>query len=989
MKKFLSLVLALVMTFSLVTISASAKDFTDDESITYDEAVAVISAIGVVDGYTDGSFKPTDTLTRGAAAKIICNLILGPTTAAALSADTAPYSDVSTSHTFAGYIAYCQKAGIISGYSDGTFRPGNTLTSYAFMKMLLGALGYDANVEQYVGSNWSINVAKRALGIGLDAGLVEDFVGTKAVTREEACLFAFNTLKATMVDYDTTITVGDVVIAGSKAQDVANTAKDETIKDDGKLQFAEKYFTKLTKKADTDDFMRPATTWTNNKKEIGTFVDYTLLVDEYTTAIQGKTLVDLLGKSTIEDNYVSYYVDGKANTTIKADNMVKTNSKDYATTGKGVLTQVFFDKDAEEITIVSVNTFLATATADYSEKKEELAVSIFADPAAQGEDNEVTLDEIAGIEDYKKDDMFLVNVAWDGRNYNIVEILDVEAQEDCKVTKYSSNSYMVTGGEQYDYARSGKLADSLNEIVAYGNKALTNYTYTLYIDQYGYLIGNEVFEGEDNYVFVTATKSTSSTLANDTVTANAIFLDGTMQTIKIDIKETNALITAADVVDGYPASINANNSELNLWFTYTEDDGVYTLEPVDNWMNVDYAAEGKINSYSVRLNKNSIGSAGTRAYGNDDSVYVTVEAGTVAGGTGKGITKILGTYTGVQDVDLTVLSSATNGLVGTSSVFAVYDDDLYIIGAIVMGEDTTSSKNYAYVLKDAKNEYIDDDDNYYWDFEAVVDGHIQTLTIKTTASKFAALRATIVAQLATIAPAAANGLMKLTYDKDGYVTGAVSVVDSDSKVYGNSDYGQDTDPDKFSVYTLAYTDPAPADFVVVGRTLYGHSTDAGLTLATGAPVVVVQTERYTGGEASKVTYTEYTTIDQALNSLKNKADFEGWVSAVLNNKGTAEYIVLNSADAVTVTTDGGASRNPVTNVTAVSATYTAGTISVSLTGPSATDVNEVVVSLVNGGSLVEITSAEITGTTGTIPATLGAGVYQIACGSQTYVLGIA
>ncbi len=84
MKKFLSLVLALVMTMSLVTVSAGAKDFTDDGKITYNEAVDVMSAIGVVDGYSDGDFRPTDILTRGAAAKIICNLILGPTTAGAL-----------------------------------------------------------------------------------------------------------------------------------------------------------------------------------------------------------------------------------------------------------------------------------------------------------------------------------------------------------------------------------------------------------------------------------------------------------------------------------------------------------------------------------------------------------------------------------------------------------------------------------------------------------------------------------------------------------------------------------------------------------------------------------------------------------------------------------------------------------------------------------------------------------------------------------------
>ena len=97
MKKFLSLVLALVMTMSLVTVSAGAKDFTDSSKITYKEAVDVMSAVKVIDGYAEGDFRPTATLTRGAAAKIICNLILGPTTASALVADAAPYPSLAIS----------------------------------------------------------------------------------------------------------------------------------------------------------------------------------------------------------------------------------------------------------------------------------------------------------------------------------------------------------------------------------------------------------------------------------------------------------------------------------------------------------------------------------------------------------------------------------------------------------------------------------------------------------------------------------------------------------------------------------------------------------------------------------------------------------------------------------------------------------------------------------------------------------------------------
>ena len=67
MKKFLSLALALVMTMSLVTVSAGAKDFTDSSKITYSDAVDVMSAIKVVDGYANGDFRPTNTLPRSSA----------------------------------------------------------------------------------------------------------------------------------------------------------------------------------------------------------------------------------------------------------------------------------------------------------------------------------------------------------------------------------------------------------------------------------------------------------------------------------------------------------------------------------------------------------------------------------------------------------------------------------------------------------------------------------------------------------------------------------------------------------------------------------------------------------------------------------------------------------------------------------------------------------------------------------------------------------
>ena len=320
MKKFLSLVLALVMTMSLVTVSAGAKDFSDNSKIAYGEAVDVMSAVKVIDGYADGSFNPSTTLTRGAAAKIICNLILGPITAGALVADAAPYKDVAANHPFAGYIAYCQKEGIISGYADGTFKPANSLTGYAFMKMLLGALGYDASREGYTGANWSIAVGKRALNAGLADNLVGDFNGVKAVTREEACLYAFNTLKATMVEYEknSTVTVGNITIKDtSDAKEVVNNVRaDNTIKDDGKMQFAEKYFTDLKKNDSTDDFMRPATQWKIKAEEVGKYTDTPDLT--YTKKVEsGDIYKDLDLGDTIAAKNVTVYVNGEEATRLR------------------------------------------------------------------------------------------------------------------------------------------------------------------------------------------------------------------------------------------------------------------------------------------------------------------------------------------------------------------------------------------------------------------------------------------------------------------------------------------------------------------------------------------------------------------------------------------------------------------------------------------------------------------------------------------------
>ena len=973
MKKFLSLVLALVMTMSLVTVSAGAKDFTDSSKINYSEAVDVMSAVKVIDGYAEGDFRPTATLTRGAAAKIICNMILGPTTASALVADAAPYKDVPANHTFAGYIAYCQKTGIISGYADGTFKPANTLTGYAFMKMLLGALGYKADVEGYTSPNWSINVAKQAINAGLNKGLKGDFNGVKAVNREEACLYAFNTLKATMVEYDTTITIGGVTVAGAR-KDVTNSASIETIKNDDKMQFAERYFTKLTKKSNvTDDFGRPAVTWINNKTEVGTYVDYTTLVSSYTAKVKGGEVYNDIGSAAAKFDEVTYYVDGKVQpASVVTDLMsdVKKSNKDtFGASGKGVLTEVYVDTDEETIDVVIINTYIADVSADYNDKKEYLSVGVKNYGA--NAPTKVYLDDVAGIEKYKEDDVILVQIA-DGV---ILNVIDPKTVEDAAISKFATDDYVVTGGNQYDFAE--KINRYNNVLNEYNKEELEDKTYDIYVDQYGYAIGIKLHSGTDKYLFLAGYDKTESNLTLKTAEAQVIFMDGTMSKVAIDFNETNKKLERETAPKDVDKLVQNGDANRNQWFKYTEDDGVYTLTAVADQIVVAYgdtgSAKKSINCESARVAEGS-----KYAWGNDDSVYITVKTDEVDSDVGDyryadvkfGISKVDAVYTGVQDVDL-VLNAKSPFKTSTAApgdvIYALYDtDDKYIDAAIVLGESNDdNSKAYAYALKGAKSESFKDG-NYYWEFDAAVGGKVETLTVKTKYTDVIDTIQKAIVDEDKTATYGIKGLLKLTYDKDGYVTKAVVVDNTASDIYGSSDFNasKDINPDIFKAYEVKHNQPK--DLVCTGRTLYTDvKNDVGLTLASGAPVVVVQIVEDEDGDLDR-SIEEYSTISAALNALKDEGkNFQGTIAADLNDKGTAEWIVISSSNVVpyekkTSSSDSTkAGKLDVTTVEYASGAYNVtATVTKELKGVKSYTVK---LTTVNGAVIAE-KSADVTGT---------------------------
>lgn len=705
MKKFLSLVLALVMTMSLVTVSAGAKDFTDASKIAYDEAVDVMSAVKVIDGYTDGSFNPSATLTRGAAAKIICNLILGPTTASALVADAAPYKDVPTNHTFAGYIAYCQKTGIISGYADGTFKPANSLTGYAFMKMLLGALGYKADQEGYTGANWSINVAKRALNIGLADDLVGDFNGVKAVNREEACLYAFNTLKATMVEYDknSTVIVGNITIKEqSDAKEMANTGKtDGNIDKDGKMQFAEKYFTDLKGVATTDEFSRPATMWKVKSEEIGTYTDTADAT--YTKKVEiGDIYKDLgLGKS-ISAKKVSVYVDGVEDASQPARDITKGDDKNkYG--DNGVLTEVFYDNDNDSVIITEVNTYVGTITKTVkaTDKKDAYVVVAPESEKPTNFKNEFETDD-----KFEDDDYVLYTYSLKEKEIESVaaatKVEGTVTVAENSVTNNSDKKALTINGTKYK--ASAKISgENLSDVSV-------KQDYTIYLDSYGYMIYVEENEAIGDYALILNIKGGSDWYLGNRV--ELLFTDGTTKIVTTD-KDYNAKkgMVKNDIVT---YKVNA--------------DGEYTLKalPTEKLVSAKSSMNGQTltnETLSMENNKAGLKINGTTYTANSASVFVVADAGS---------TDDFTAYTGVKNAPSINTTKAAK-LSETADTYAYCKSGKMITVMFVFpGKDVEindATSNALFVANGSVSNLIHDNDGDYFTFSAVVDGELKTVKV--------------------------------------------------------------------------------------------------------------------------------------------------------------------------------------------------------------------------------------------------------------------
>ena len=197
-QRIFALLLVVCMTASLMVMPAAAADtvrFSDVADQDTVIAVETLRLMGMLDGYGDGSFRPSVQLNRAQFCKMAVYAMNGESELGLYRTVTV-FPDVKPSHWAASYINMAAKGkAIISGYPDGKFYPERPVTVGQAVTILLRMLGYK---DENVGGVWPDSYMAVGTTIGLTDGMATN--GNAPLTRGQAAKLFLNLLRAEKQD---------------------------------------------------------------------------------------------------------------------------------------------------------------------------------------------------------------------------------------------------------------------------------------------------------------------------------------------------------------------------------------------------------------------------------------------------------------------------------------------------------------------------------------------------------------------------------------------------------------------------------------------------------------------------------------------------------------------------------------------------------------------------------------------------------------------
>ena len=191
--------------------------------------------IAYIQGYEDGSFRPSNSLTRAEAAVILSKIL---TTQMENKTYTSKFSDVNPSDWYGNYVCFLTEQGIIDGYTDGTFRPDASITRAELVALVAKALnikdGLYTNYFSDTAGMWASNAISAINSFGWIKGYSDGTFRPDAnITRAETTVFlnavlgrnssnsditvsnAFNDIKPTDWFYESVIEAANLSVHSS------------------------------------------------------------------------------------------------------------------------------------------------------------------------------------------------------------------------------------------------------------------------------------------------------------------------------------------------------------------------------------------------------------------------------------------------------------------------------------------------------------------------------------------------------------------------------------------------------------------------------------------------------------------------------------------------------------------------------------------------------------------------------------------------------
>ena len=512
-KKVLSLVLCVAMLLSVMVMGTGAASFTDQDEFSdnYAEAAEVLTGMGIIQGYDDGSFLPQRNINRAQVATMIYRAATGDVTDSKISQFVGEdlFDDVNADDWFAGYVNYCGNAEYIKGFTPDTFGPYKQVTGYQVLAMILRAVGYDEN-DEYTGDQWTLRVAATAREQGLLDNLNPDTNLAEPATRELVAELIFQAIHP---DVDTVHYV---------------PAEGEYQSDDG-TSLGEQVFD-LAVKDSADEWGRPEVLWTYNTGDEETVIEIDP-VATYTTAVND---CDVYEDTGISGDVAAYVNSGRWNDTY---NISKTATKDNIG-AQGQLVEVYDYTTVngdDAARIVVIDTFLAQVT-DVVEAKYDsnnhlateatLVLNVYDESTPV----EVTLTNGSTNYTYAVGDMLLVNaytndkdevISGDGQYVEIVSAAEsfVGAQT---TIHYNADTHTINGTEYNDAYKFFRDDAGVTE----------DYNFTWYLDQYGNVIGATGITS--NYAVLKDMIWVNGGRDGGYAEATLVYMDGTEATVTVD-----------------------------------------------------------------------------------------------------------------------------------------------------------------------------------------------------------------------------------------------------------------------------------------------------------------------------------------------------------------------------------------------------------------------------------------------------------------------